>query len=62
MAERVQKQRGESAERDGAVGELPAAVDREVVELTDDILDEIDGLLEENAAAFVQAYVQKGGE
>ena len=33
--------------------------------LTDDvdaILDEIDGVLEENAEEFVKNYVQKGGE
>ncbi|MBV7295469.1 ubiquitin-like protein Pup [Corynebacterium sp. TAE3-ERU12] len=29
---------------------------------TDDILDEIDGLLESNAEDFVKSYVQKGGE
>lgn len=29
---------------------------------TDDLLDEIDGLLENNAEEFVRAYVQKGGE
>lgn len=28
----------------------------------DDLLDEIDGLLEENAEEFVRGYVQKGGE
>ncbi|AMD88037.1 ubiquitin-like protein Pup [Actinomyces radicidentis] len=28
----------------------------------DDILDEIDSVLETNAAAFVQGFVQKGGE
>jgi ubiquitin-like protein Pup len=28
----------------------------------EDILDEIDSVLEENAQEFVQAYVQKGGE
>ena len=28
----------------------------------DEILDEIDSLLEENAEEFVQGYVQKGGE
>ena len=27
----------------------------------DDILDEIDSVLETNAAAFVQGFVQKGG-
>ncbi|MGX1737605.1 ubiquitin-like protein Pup [Corynebacterium flavescens] len=29
---------------------------------TDDLLDEIDGLLENNAEEFVRSYVQKGGE
>lgn len=28
----------------------------------DDILDEIDSVLEENAEDFVRGYVQKGGE
>lgn len=28
----------------------------------DDLLDEIDGVLEENAEEFVRAYVQKGGQ
>jgi ubiquitin-like protein Pup len=28
----------------------------------DDLLDEIDGVLEENAEEFVKSYVQKGGE
>ncbi|MCF8587906.1 ubiquitin-like protein Pup [Gordonia sp. HY285] len=29
---------------------------------TDDLLDEIDDVLEENAEDFVRAYVQKGGQ
>ena len=28
----------------------------------DALIDEIDGLLEENAAEFVESYVQRGGE
>ena len=28
----------------------------------DDVLDEIDAVLEANAAAFVQGFVQKGGQ
>lgn len=28
----------------------------------DDLLDEIDDVLEENAQAFVEGFVQKGGE
>ena len=29
---------------------------------TDDLLDEIDGLLENNAEEFVRSYVQNGGQ
>ncbi|WKD61183.1 Prokaryotic ubiquitin-like protein Pup [Corynebacterium ciconiae DSM 44920] len=29
---------------------------------TDELLDEIDDLLEDNAEEFVRAYVQKGGQ
>jgi ubiquitin-like protein Pup len=28
----------------------------------DDLLDEIDGVLEENAEEFVRSYIQKGGQ
>ena len=49
--------------------EVEASVDTEVAErhkeMTEDIdaiLDEIDGVLEENAEEFVKAYVQKGGQ
>ncbi len=28
----------------------------------DDIIDEIDGVLEENAEEFIKSYVQRGGE
>lgn len=54
--------------QDEDVDDAPA-VDPEVAErqekLTedvDDLLDEIDGVLEENAEEFVKGYVQKGGE
>jgi len=54
--------------------ESSARVEHEVEEITsapqgaasladiDSILDEIDATLEHNAAAFVAAFVQKGGE
>ncbi|MCZ2816224.1 ubiquitin-like protein Pup [Modestobacter sp. VKM Ac-2984] len=49
--------------------EVEASVDTEAAErrqeMTDDvdsILDEIDGVLEENAEEFVRSYVQKGGQ
>lgn len=32
------------------------------VKAMDDILDEIDAVLEENAESFVQDFVQKGGQ
>lgn len=34
----------------------------EVTEDVDDLLDEIDGVLEENSSDFVRSYVQKGGQ
>jgi len=49
--------------------EVEASVDTEVSERTkevtddvDSLLDEIDGVLEENTDEFVKAYVQKGGQ
>jgi ubiquitin-like protein Pup len=64
-----QSQSGKSR-RDEEVDEAAApAVDPEVAErqekLTedvDDLLDEIDSVLEENAEEFVRGYVQKGGQ
>jgi prokaryotic ubiquitin-like protein Pup len=54
--------------QDDEVDEAPA-VDPEVAERqeqlsedVDDLLDEIDGVLEENAEEFVKGYVQKGGQ
>jgi ubiquitin-like protein Pup len=35
---------------------------RAVLEGVDALLDEIDGVLEENAEEFVRGYVQKGGQ
>jgi len=42
----------------------PEATERreKMSEDVDDLLDEIDGVLEENAEEFVKGYVQKGGE
>jgi len=58
------------ARRDEEIDEAPAPeVDPEVAERheklsedVDDLLDEIDSVLEENAEEFVRGYVQKGGE
>lgn len=43
--------------------EVQAAADKAAdLTDTDELLDEIDALLEENAEEFVRNYVQKGGE
>ncbi|MGV9825647.1 MULTISPECIES: ubiquitin-like protein Pup [unclassified Gordonia (in: high G+C Gram-positive bacteria)] len=44
---------------DGAAGQERR---EKLAEDTDDLLDEIDDVLEENAEDFVRAYVQKGGQ
>ena len=40
----------------------PAVRGEKLKEEMDDLLDEIDSVLEENAEEFVRSYVQKGGE
>lgn len=68
MAERVQKQKS-SNERadDAAVAADETAVDaprhgEKIKADLDDLLDEIDEVLEDNAEEFVKSYIQKGGE
>jgi ubiquitin-like protein Pup len=64
MAEREQKKKKTSERADDVVEEVPAtsaAGDKLKAEL-DDLLDEIDEVLEDNAEEFVRNYVQKGGE
>ena len=56
----VRKQKGkQTEEQDDAVETEAPEVDTSDV---DDLLDEIDGVLEENAEEFVKNYVQKGGQ
>lgn len=61
--ERQQKQR---TERATANTEAPPSADvargEQLKSDLDDLLDEIDSVLEENAEEFVRNYVQKGGE
>ena len=64
-----QAQSGKSRREDETDATPPATTDPEAAErhekLTedvDDLLDEIDSVLEENAEEFVRGYVQKGGE
>jgi len=63
-----QSQSGRSR-RDDEVDDAAPAVDpavaerqEKITEDVDDLLDEIDSVLEENAEEFVRGYVQKGGQ
>jgi ubiquitin-like protein Pup len=64
MPERERKQKPAPKEREEEVEEVAAPSDRgqELKEDIDDLLDEIDSVLEENAEEFVRNYVQKGGQ
>jgi len=56
--------------KDGGEGDDAADADagqvtkkgEEIKEDIDELLDEIDSVLEENAEEFIRSYVQKGGE
>ncbi|MFO1538529.1 MAG: ubiquitin-like protein Pup [Actinomycetota bacterium] len=64
MPEQQRKQRPaprERVEEEAAVATPPERGEKLKSEL-DDLLDEIDEVLEENAEEFVKSYVQKGGE
>jgi ubiquitin-like protein Pup len=65
MAEREQKRRPTQS-RDAVVEDEEAAATTERGERLkaeiDDLLDEIDEVLEDNAEEFVRNYVQKGGQ
>ena len=65
MAEREQKKKTTATERvDEVVEDVPAAsaTGEKLKAELDDLLDEIDEVLEDNAEEFVRNYVQKGGE
>ena len=65
MAEREQiKKSAPTRTDDTEVEEVPTANKKgeELKAELDDLLDEIDEVLEENAEEFVRNYVQKGGE
>jgi ubiquitin-like protein Pup len=64
MAEREQKRRQAPARGDEVTETVPAPTrqgEKLKAEL-DDLLDEIDEVLEDNAEEFVRSYVQKGGQ
>jgi ubiquitin-like protein Pup len=64
MAERTQKQKPAPQRTEEAVEETaaPSKQGEKIKAELDDLLDEIDGVLEENAEEFVKSYVQKGGQ
>ncbi len=64
MTEREQKRRQTPSQPEETVEEFPAASkqgDKLKAEL-DELLDDIDEVLEENAEDFVRSYIQKGGQ
>ena len=64
MPERERKQKQapkERVEEDVDVA-APTKQGEKIKEELDDLLDEIDSVLEENAEDFVRNYVQKGGQ
>jgi ubiquitin-like protein Pup len=64
MPERERKQKPAPKEREEVVEDVPATNERgeKLKEDIDDLLDEIDSVLEDNAEEFVRNYVQKGGQ
>jgi ubiquitin-like protein Pup len=65
MAEQTQKQKPtekKAAEPKGKDAKDLSTKGEEIKTDMDDLLDEIDAVLEENAEEFVKAYVQRGGE
>ena len=64
MAERSEKKKAAPARTEEVVEEAPPSTKsgEKIKAELDELLDEIDGVLEENAEEFVKSYVQKGGE
>ncbi|WP_085529503.1 ubiquitin-like protein Pup [Kocuria massiliensis] len=52
----------QSQEEDVSLVRGEHSLDHDLVSETDDILDEIDSVLEENAEDYVRGFVQKGGQ
>ncbi|MFI8595775.1 ubiquitin-like protein Pup [Kocuria koreensis] len=56
------RQQNQAREEDQELIGAQQPVDQGLVNDTDDILDEIDSVLEENAEDYVRGFVQKGGQ
>jgi ubiquitin-like protein Pup len=61
IQKKIQKKSGGGSEEDAGQVQSIAKGEKLKGEM-DEILDEIDSVLEENAEEFVNSYVQKGGE
>jgi ubiquitin-like protein Pup len=64
MAEREQKKTPAPTRTEEVVDDAPAVSEtgEKIKAELDDLLDEIDEVLEDNAEEFVRSYVQKGGQ
>jgi prokaryotic ubiquitin-like protein Pup len=64
MPEREQKRKSAPERQEPEVEETPAVSERgeKIKADLDELLDEIDEVLEDNAEEFVRNYVQKGGQ
>ena len=64
MAQEQTRRQGGGGSDDDEAGADAARQERreKLASETDDLLDEIDGVLETNAEDFVRSYVQKGGQ
>ena len=60
--QRSSRSREETEQVEASVDTGVSERTKEVTDDVDSLLDEIDGVLEENAEDFVRSYVQKGGE
>ncbi len=60
--ERIQKQKTERTATEHDDVNVDSTKSDQLKNDLDDLLDEIDEVLEENAEEFVRNYVQKGGE
>jgi prokaryotic ubiquitin-like protein Pup len=59
---KVTKKTGVGGEPEAGGQTTAGAKGQKLKEEMDEILDEIDQVLEENAEEFIKSYVQKGGE
>jgi len=64
MAEREHKRKSAPEREEEAVEDVPTTSEsgEKIKAELDDLLDEIDDVLEQNAEDFVKSYIQKGGQ